>query len=123
LGAFGFVDSDGRPFNGAHRYAMTFRLDDMPPVSELWELPLYDADGYFCENPLHRYSINSLMLDRGELHTDDGELVIHIRKDEPQDANERRDWLPAPDGPFRFYGPRGSLIEWTYDMPGVVPLD
>jgi len=34
----------------------------------------------------------------------------------------RRNWLPAPDGP-RFFGPKGSLIDWTYDMPVVVRVD
>lgn len=127
-GAFGFVDTQGKPFDGSqHRYTMTFRLDDMPPVSEFWELPIYDQNGYFIENPIHRYSITSFMLEGGRLHTADGKLVIHIQKDEPQDPDERRNWLPAPDGPFhfafRFYGPKGSLIDWTYDMPGVVRAD
>jgi hypothetical protein len=126
-GAFGFVDTQHRPLTGAHRYTLTFRLDDMPPVSEFWELPLYDENGYFCENPLRRYSINSFMLDRGDLHTADGRLVIYIQKDEPRNADERRNWLPAPEGSFRFairfYGPRGALIDWTYDMPGVVRVD
>jgi hypothetical protein len=126
-GAFGFVDSEGRPMTGVNRYTMTFRLNDMPPVSEFWELPIYDENGYFCDNPLHRYSITSFMLDRGELHTADGKLVIHIQKDEPADPDARRNWLPAPDGlfrfAFRFYGPKGALIDWTYDMPGVVRAD
>jgi hypothetical protein len=123
-GAFGFVDTDRKPFTGASRYTMTFRLDDLPPVSEFWELPLYDEHGYFYENDINRYSINSFMLDRGDLYTADGRLVIYIQHDKPGDPNQLKNWLPAPTGAFRFafrfYGPQGSLIDWTYDMPGVV---
>jgi hypothetical protein len=124
-GAFCFTDPDGKPLDGSSgRYTMTFRLDDMPPVTEFWELPLYDEHGYFYDNPINRYSINSFMLDRGDLHTEGGKLVIHIQHDEPADPDARRNWLPAPKGPFRFafrfYGPKGKLIDWTYDMPGVV---
>jgi hypothetical protein len=123
-GAFGFVDTEGKPFNGASKYTMTFDLNDMPPVTEFWELPLYDEDGYFYDNDIDRYSINSFMLDRGNLHTADGKLVIYIQRDKPQDPNQLKNWLPAPDGSFRFafrfYGPKDGLIDWSYNMPGVV---
>ena len=123
-GAFGFVDTNRKPLDGASNYTMTFRLDDMPPVSEFWELPLYDENGYFYDNAINRYSINSFMLDRGDLHVADGTLVIYIQHDRPSDPNQLKNWLPAPEGrfrfAFRFYGPEGSLIDWTYDMPGVV---
>ena len=103
---------------------MTFRLDDMPPVTEFWELPIYDESGYFIDNPINRYSINSFMLDRGELHTSDGSLVIYIQNQKPIDPNQLENWLPAPKGnfrfAFRFYGPKGKLIDWTYDMRGIV---
>jgi hypothetical protein len=123
-GAFGFVDTEHKPLNGASKYTMTFRLDDMPPVSEFWELPLYDENGYFYDNAINRYSINSFMLDRGELHAADGKLVIVIQHERPSEPEQLTNWLPAPEGnfrfAFRFYGPQGSLIDWTYDMPGVV---
>lgn len=123
-GAFGFVDSEGAPFDGTAKYTMTFRLDDLPPVTEFWELPLYDQAGYFVDNPIDRYSINSFMLERGDLHTEGGKLVIYIQNERPTDPNQLRNWLPAPKGAFRFafrfYGPKQGLIDWTYDMPGVV---
>jgi hypothetical protein len=75
-GAFGVKDSKGRPLSGEHRYTITFDLNDMPPVTEFWELPLYDHEGYFHGNVINRYSINSYMLKRGKLHTADGKLVI-----------------------------------------------
>jgi len=122
--AFGIKDLKGRPFSGEHRYTITFDLDDMPPVTEFWELPLYDREGYFYDNPIDRYSLNSYMLKRGKLHTADGKLVIYVQNDEPKDLNQRKNWLPAPKEGFqfaaRFYGPYGPLIDGSYKMPGVV---
>jgi hypothetical protein len=124
-GALGLHDTQGRPLNGEHRYTITFDLDDMPPVTEFWEMPIYDHEGYFVDNPINRYSINSYMLKRGKLHTADGKLVIYVQSDEPKDANLRKNWLPAPQsGGFqfaaRFYGPGTPLIDGSYNMPGVV---
>ena len=85
---------------------------------------IYDQGGYFVDNELDRYSINSFMLERGELHTDGGKLVIYIQNERPTDPTQLRNWPPAPEGSFRFafrfYGPKDRLIDWTYDMPGVV---
>lgn len=127
VGVFGLKDSKGRRLSGAHRYTMTFRLDDLPPVTEFWEIPLYDSAGYFYDNPIDRYSLNSYMLARGELATADGKLVIHIQNEAPADPRERRNWLPAPPGEFqfaaRFYGPKSPVIDASYDMPPVVRID
>jgi hypothetical protein len=122
--AFGFVDTDGHPFTGGSRYTLTFDLNDLPPVTEFWELPVYDEGGYFVDNEIDRYSINSYMLERGDLHVADGKLVIYIRHEKPTDPNQLRNWLPAPEGSFRFafryYGPMSGLLDGSYDMPGVV---
>ena len=78
-------------------------------MREFWEIPLYDREGYFHDNPIDRYSLNSYMLKQGKLHTADGKLVIYVQNDEPKDANQRKNWLPAPKEGFqfaaRFYGP------------------
>src|SRR5262245_51910016 len=123
--AHGLNDSEGRPLSGENRYTITFDLNDMPPVTEFWEMPLYDHDGYFVDNPIKRQSINSYMLARGKLHTENGKLVIYVQADEPEGANQRKNWLPAPkSGQFqfsvRFYGPSAPLIDGSYNMPGVV---
>ncbi|WP_448119583.1 DUF1254 domain-containing protein [Pseudomonas serbica] len=121
-----FNDADGQPLNGQHRYTLTFNLDDLPPVTEFWELPLYDQEGFFVDNPINRYSLNSYMLQRGKLHTTDGKLVIYVQADEPANPDQRRNWLPAPKDTFqftaRFYGPHGPLIDGSYAMPGVVKV-
>jgi hypothetical protein len=120
-------DPEGRPLSGEHRYTITFDLDDMPPVTEFWEMPLYDTEGYFYDNPIDRYSLNSFMLERGKLHSEDGKLVIYVQHDEPKDPKQRQNWLPAPQDGFRFtarfYGPYTPLIDGSYDMPGVVRVD
>jgi hypothetical protein len=125
VGALGVNDSQGRPLTGENRYTLTFDLNDMPPVTEFWEIPLYDRSGYFVENPINRYSLNSYMMKRGKLHAEGGKLVIHIQNDEPENSNQRKNWLPAPKiGGFqfavRFYGPGTPLIDGSYNMPGVV---
>jgi hypothetical protein len=123
-GALGLKDSQGRPLSGEFRYTITFDLKDMPPVTEFWEMPLYGHDGYFVDNPINRYSINSFMLKRGKLHTENGKLVIYVQADEPKDANQKKSWLPAPKGGFqfaaRYYGPHAPLLDGSYNMPGVV---
>jgi len=53
--------------------------------------------------------------------------VIYVQHDEPTDPKQRQNWLPAPKDGFRFtarfYGPSTSLIDGSYDMPGVVRMD
>ncbi|HEX6501369.1 MAG TPA: DUF1254 domain-containing protein [Micromonosporaceae bacterium] len=120
----GFVDADNQPLSGDHRYTITFAMDDLPPVTEFWELPLYDLNGYLVDNAINRYSINSYMLDRGELHIEDGKVVVYVQRDRPTEPNQLANWLPAPDGPFRFafryYGPKGSVVDGRYRMPAIV---
>jgi hypothetical protein len=120
-------DSDGRPLSGEHRYTITFDLNDMPPVTEFWEMPLYDSEGYFHDNPIDRYALNSFMLERGKLHTEDGKLVIYVQHDEPTGPKQRQNWLPAPRDGFRFsarfYGAATPLIDASYNMPGVVRVE
>lgn len=119
-----FIDADGEPFSGANRYTMTFNADNLPPVTEFWELPIYDTNGYFVDNPIDRYSINSFLLGRGDLHIADGKVTIYIQHDPPDDPHQAKNWLPAPHGgfrfAFRFYGPMGGLIDATYPMPAIV---
>ena len=120
-------DPKGRALSGEYRYTITFDLNYMPPVTEFWEIPLYDREGYFYDNPIDRYSINSYMLKRGKLHTAEGKLVIYVQNDEPKDANQRMNWLPAPKEGFQFaagfYGPGTSLIDGSYNMPGAVRVE
>ena len=121
VGAFLFADSEGQPLDGANNYTMTFDMDDLPPVSEFWSIPIYNKEGYFVANEIDRYTINSFMLDQKQLHVDDGKLVIYIQTKKPSDPNQLKNWLPAPKGSFRFtarfYGPKMAIIDGSYKMP------
>jgi hypothetical protein len=120
-----FTDPNDDPLDGSKRYTITFDVDDLPPVTQFWSIPIYDTQGYFVDNELDRYSINSFLLKEGLLHVEDDQLVIHVQHDRPTDPDAAKNWLPAPEGGFRFtarfYGPRWSLIDGSYEMPPVVP--
>jgi hypothetical protein len=103
-----FNDSSGRPLNGRYRYALTLDLGDLPPLTDQWEIVLYDQSGYFCDNAINRYAIDAELLARGELQVANGQIVIPIQRDAPVGPDQARNWLPAPRAGFqiaiRLYG-------------------
>ncbi|AKB25579.1 hypothetical protein MSMTP_2110 [Methanosarcina sp. MTP4] len=121
VGGFLFVDSDGKNLDGKYSYTLSFDMDELPPVTEFWSIPIYDADGYFVANELNRYTISSFMVDRGDLHIKDGKLTIYIQHEKPSDPARVQNWLPAPEGGFRFtarfYGPKIPIVDGSYNMP------
>ena len=125
-GAFLFTDADGKPLSGANKYTMTFDMNDLPPVTQFWSIPIYDANGYFVANEINRYTVNSFMLAAGDLVVSDGKLVIYIQHEKPSDPDQLKNWLPAPAEGFRFttryYGPYAPLTSGTYNMPKVVKV-
>jgi hypothetical protein len=124
LGAYRFTDADGKTFNGSNNYTITFDMSNLPPVTEFWSVPIYNAQGYFVANEIDRYEINSYMLERGDLVVKDGKLVIYVQHNKPEDPEQARNWLPAPEGDFRFtarfYGPYQSEVDGSYEMPAPV---
>lgn len=123
-GAFLFTDSEGKPFDGKNNYTLTFDMNDLPPVTQFWSIPIYSAEGYFVANEIDRYTVNSFMLAAGDLVVKDGKLVIYIQHEKPSDPDQAKNWLPAPAKGFRFtarfYGPYAPLVNGTYDMPKVI---
>ena len=123
-GAFLFTDADGKPLSGANKYTLTFNMDDLPPVTQFWSIPIYDGNGYFVANEINRYTVNSFMLDAGDLVVKDGKLGIYVQHAKPTDSDQAKNWLPAPKAGFRFtsrfYGPHAPLTDGTYNMPKVV---
>jgi hypothetical protein len=119
-----FTDADGKPLNGKNNYTMTFDMNDLPPVTQFWSIPIYNAKGYFVANEIDRYTINSFMVEAGQLFAKDGKLVIYIQTKKPDDPDKAKNWLPAPrDGmrfTARFYGPYPPLTDGSYKMPKVV---
>jgi len=120
-------DADGNPLTGAHTYQMTFTT--LPPARAFWSVTMYDTSydgtaGYLVENPIDRYLINSTTEDL--VYGKDGSLTITIQREQPQDADEQANWLPAPEGPFylvmRIYWPEPAALDGTWTPPPVLCL-
>lgn len=123
--AFGLFDAEGQPLDGKYRYTLTFDVDKLPPVTDFWELPVYDGFGYFVDNPIDRYSVTSPMYGAGAFVVKEAKLTFYLQADRPTDPDQARNWLPVPAGATfqmapRFYGPTASLIDGSYKMPKVV---
>ncbi len=116
------IDSNGEPLNGANRYNIHFEEGEAPPVNAFWSLSMYDADGFFIDNSLKRYSMG----DRNSLqYNADGSLDISIQFDEP--LTGKTNWLPSPSGNFaltmRLYSPKDSFLKGDWKMPTVQVID
>jgi hypothetical protein len=107
---------------------MTFTTP--PPAKAFWSVTMYDTSydgtaGYLVENPIDRYLINSTT--EGLVFGEDGSLAITIQHDQPRDAQEAANWLPAPEGPFyltmRIYWPEEAALEGAWTPPPVIRLD
>jgi hypothetical protein len=120
------VDGSGQPYDGAKRYVMHFPKGQTPPVKGFWSLTMYDANYFFVDNPLNRYTLSP----RNALKfNDDGSLDLIIQKDSPGKDRESN-WLPAPAGKFilmlRLYWPQEtapSIIDGTWVPPAVRAVD
>ena len=117
-------DSDGKPLDGSHGYQITFKT--LPPARAFWSITMYDTSydgtaGYLVENPINRYLINSTT--EGLVYAEDGSLTITIQREQPQDAAEQANWLPAPKGPFylvmRIYWPEPAALDGTWTPPPI----
>jgi len=118
----GEVDADGKKFDGANKYVLRFAKGQTPPVDGFWSLTMYDANYFFVDNPLNKYTVSP----RNDLKfNDDGSLDIYIQNESPG-KDKKANWLPAPKGPFvlmmRLYWPREkapSIIDGSWKLPGV----
>lgn len=119
-----FVDGDGTPLSGEHRYEITFAAP--PPVDAFWSMTMYALpDFYLVANPIDRYSLGDRTPDI--VHADDGSLTITLQRDEPTDAVARANWLPTPEGAFRpmirLYQPRDEILDGRYELPPIRRID
>lgn len=113
-------DAEGNDYNGANKYVMHFPKGQLPPVRGFWSITMYDANYFFVENPLNRYSISA----RQNLKTNaDGSTDIYIQNQSPGQDKESN-WLPAPAGKFvlmlRMYWPNEkspSIMNGTWKPP------
>jgi hypothetical protein len=115
-------DADGKNYDGANKYVMRFAKGQLPPVRGFWSLTMYDANYFFVNNPLNRYSISA----RQSLKTNpDGSTDLYIQNESPGKDKESN-WLPAPKDKFilmlRMYWPNEkspSIIEGSWKIPPV----
>jgi hypothetical protein len=118
-----YTDADGQPLDAAHRYTLTFDVKNLPPVTDFWEIAMYDPNGYFIDNELNRYAVNSYMYQNGDFVVKNGQLTFYLQQDKPTDPDQAKNWLPAAGKfhlPVRFYGPTAPVIDGSYAMPKVV---
>jgi hypothetical protein len=119
------VDSKEENLNGAHRYVIHMKPEELPPVHAFWSLTMYEMpQSLLVANPIHRYLINSPMLP--ELKRDsDGGLTIYIQHDSPGKEKESN-WLPAPAGPFimamRLYWPKEDALDGKWKQPDLIQV-
>lgn len=116
------IDNEGNALNGANIYVITFPKGQTPPVKGFWSLTMYDAQYFFVDNPLNRYTLSP----RNDLkYNEDGSLDLYIQNASPGPELESN-WLPAPKGDFilmmRLYWPNEtppSILDGTWTPPPV----
>jgi hypothetical protein len=84
---------------------------------------MYDAQHFFVENPIGRYSLGTK--NRDLKTSPDGSLTLYVQAEAPTDPTQRSNWLPAPkDQDFslyvRAYGPDPAITTKAWTPPGVV---
>lgn len=116
------VNAAGKKYSGANKYVMHFKKGDTPPVNGFWSITMYDADYFFVDNPLNRYTMSPRNNPRLNA---DGSLDVYIQNESPGKDKESN-WLPAPKGEFvlmlRMYWPKEtapSILNGTWQPPAV----
>ena len=115
-------DPSGNDYDGANKYVVHFPKGQLPPAEGFWSITMYNAQYFFVDNPLNRYSISP----RQSLKTNaDGSTDLYVQHESPGKDLESN-WLPAPPGKFllmmRMYWPSEkapSIIDGTWSPPAV----
>lgn len=116
---------DGRGFDSAANWRLTFGPDELPPVNSFWSLSMYrltkNGQLFFADNPIDRFAIG----DRtpGLKRAADGSLAIVMARTDPKEGAVN--WLPTPaEGRFvlilRAYLPKPQLMEGAYAPPSIM---
>lgn len=119
------ADAAGQPYSGANTYVMHFAKGETPPVNGFWSVTMYNAEYFFVDNPLNKYTVSP----RNDLkYNADGSLDLYIQHESPGKEKEGN-WLPAPLDKFvlmlRMYWPKEtspSIIDGTWKPPAVTKL-
>ncbi|MGX4803223.1 DUF1254 domain-containing protein [Bradyrhizobium guangdongense] len=114
------TDADGKPVMGEHKYVLSFKKDEVPPVSAFWSLTMYDAEGFQVANPLNRFAIG----DRDSLRfNSDGSLDLYVQHENPGPDKEAN-WLPGPASgtlglTMRLYAPKPQALDGRWNPPPI----
>ncbi|MGI9531678.1 DUF1254 domain-containing protein [Lutimonas sp.] len=114
------VDVNGEKFNGTNKYILHFDADKLPPVKGFWSVTMYDKNGFLVDNSIERYELGSM---KDMIYNEDGSLDIYIQSEAPE--GREANWLPSTvagqdfELTFRMYWPDESVINRTWQMPGV----
>jgi hypothetical protein len=97
----------GAPSPGVGNSRMTFK--DVP-VDAFWSISIYNAEGFFEENEMGSYTVNSVTAESGE----DGAVTVHLG-DFPEGTPNA---IPTPEGwnyTIRLYRPHPEITsgDWT----------
>ncbi len=119
------MDTEGKPYTGANQYVMHFPKGQLPPVNGFWSLTMYNADYFFVDNPLNRYTLSA----RNDLKKNtDGSVDLYLQHESPGPEKESN-WLPAPAGGFipmlRLYWPTEkspSILDGSWKIPAVTKV-
>jgi hypothetical protein len=109
-------------YNGANKYVLHFDKGQMPPVDGFWSLTMYNAQYFFVDNPLNRYTLSQ----RNKFKTNaDGSTDLYIQADSPG-KNKESNWLPSPKDDFvlmfRLYWPKENdptILDGSWKIPRV----
>ncbi|MGH7307034.1 MAG: DUF1214 domain-containing protein, partial [Candidatus Rokuibacteriota bacterium] len=117
--------ADGKPYEGTNKYVLRFPKGQTPPANAFWSITMYNAEYFFVDNPLNRYTLSSRNSFKANA---DGSTDLYIQKDSPGPDKESN-WLPAPPGRFilmmRLYWPKEtdpSILKGTWTPPAVKPV-
>jgi hypothetical protein len=115
------LDATGERLNSVNRYTVTFAKGATPPVHGFWSLSLYNEHHFFVANKINRFSVGTK--NKSLTLSADGSLTIYVQADEPADAAQRANWLPAPQGDFslfiRAYWPEAAVTDGSWTPPAV----
>jgi hypothetical protein len=113
-------DSTGRRLSGAHRYVITFKKGQLPPVRAFWSLTMYDDTLALSANRIDRYALGDRT--KGLRYGKDGSLTIYVQHAPPR-GRKTSNWLPAPSGRFvlylRLYEPKPAAAQDRWMPPAI----
>lgn len=114
------TDGNGQRLDGANMYVLHFKKGKLPPVNGFWSLSMNDAEYFFVENALNRYTLS----ERNTLISTLTVPWISIFSTNPAIKKLQANWLPAPEDNFalilRMYWPKEALLNGSWESPGVL---